>query len=212
MDVFAPSFLYPDQVPPSRRLAHVFTPGTSPHHPTSCPLSRRPPAFPPQVQAGDRWTRQCNVAPMRRETDLPRSMHTLFREGCICCEEGRKRWAESEAVKVPSPNGAVRVDHSLALQLQPFCEVARCQPPSAHNRWVLYIYLLCPDALQKKPLRRSRLCGKSQVFTHTVHAQSTHTAEKVLFFAPHLRSIRRSRIRASACGVPWLGVDSVPRP
>jgi hypothetical protein len=37
--------------------------------------------------------------------------------------------AESEAVKVPSPNGAVRVDHSLALQLQPFCEVARCQPP-----------------------------------------------------------------------------------
>src|SRR5437868_6580493 len=32
--------------------------------------------------------RQCKVAQLRREADLPRSMHTLFEERDACCEEG----------------------------------------------------------------------------------------------------------------------------
>ena len=51
---------------------------------------------------------------------------------------------------------------------------------------------------------------KAKYFTYTVHAQSTHAAEKVLFFAPH-PAIHPKIQDQGQCGMPWFGVYSVPR-
>jgi hypothetical protein len=89
-----------------RRLAHVFTPGTSPHHPTSCPLSRRPPAFPSAGPGGGPLD-----SPMQCRTDEARDRFTsqhahVVQGGVHLLRGGSEGVAESEAVKVPSSNGA----------------------------------------------------------------------------------------------------------
>jgi hypothetical protein len=47
---------------------------------------------------------------------------------------------------------------------------------------------------------------KREYFAHTVRRPSTElTAEKVLFFAPHL--IHPTIQDQGQCGMPWLGID-----
>ena len=61
----------------------------------------------PSASAGPRrrrWIRQCKVTPMRREADLPRSMPTLFREGCML--RGCLGWDGGKQKQSPSRQGA----------------------------------------------------------------------------------------------------------